>query len=83
MNAAALNNLWNYLQGLQLTQSNRKWLVERLVEPTPAPTVEEDELEYAHSNSRVDAEWAEALKEMKNGEGTVYNSTDEFFAKFV
>lgn len=33
MNAVSLNNLWNYLQGLSLTASNRKWLSERLTEP--------------------------------------------------
>ena len=26
MNAVAMNNLLNYLQGLSLTASNRKWL---------------------------------------------------------
>lgn len=34
MNAVSLNNLWTYLQGLSLTADNRKWLAERLVEPT-------------------------------------------------
>ncbi len=29
MNAAAMNNLWNYLQGLSLTADNWRWLAER------------------------------------------------------
>ena len=33
MNAASMNNLWSYLQGLSLTASNRKWLAEKLIEP--------------------------------------------------
>jgi len=33
MNAVSLNNLWKYLQGLSLTASNRKWLMEKLAEP--------------------------------------------------
>ena len=34
MTAIALNNLWNYLKGLALSQSDRKWLAEKLVEPS-------------------------------------------------
>ena len=33
MNAASLNSLWSYIQGLSLTTSNRRWLAERLIEP--------------------------------------------------
>ncbi len=33
MNAASMNNLWSYIQGLSLTASNRRWLAERLTEP--------------------------------------------------
>lgn len=32
MNAISMNNLWNYLQGLSLSASNRRWLAERLME---------------------------------------------------
>lgn len=32
MNAAAMNNLWNYLQGLSLTADNWQWLAERTKE---------------------------------------------------
>ena len=34
MNAISMNNLWNYLQGLSLSASNRQWLAERLMNPT-------------------------------------------------
>ena len=30
MTTFALNNLWSYLQGLMLTQSEREWLAEKL-----------------------------------------------------
>lgn len=33
MTTFALNNLWAYLQGLMLTQSEREWLVGKLMEP--------------------------------------------------
>ena len=29
-----LNNLWTYIQGLGLLQSDREWLASKLVEPT-------------------------------------------------
>lgn len=33
MTQVALDNLWTYLQSLQLTQRNRQWLAERLIVP--------------------------------------------------
>ena len=61
MNAASMNNLWSYLQGLSLTADNRKWLANKLIEhdkglKTVPPTLqtfeeamadlEESELEF-------------------------------------
>ena len=34
MTTMALNNLWNYLQGLSLSQSDREWLANKLVMST-------------------------------------------------
>ena len=36
MTIAELNNLWNYLQGLSLSQSDREWLAKKLLEPVEA-----------------------------------------------
>ena len=33
MTTFALNNLWNYLQGLSLSQSDREWLAYKLIMP--------------------------------------------------
>ena len=33
MTTFALNNLWNYLQGLSLSQSDREWLAKKLIMP--------------------------------------------------
>lgn len=41
MTTFALNNLWRYLQGLMLTQSEREWLVEKLSEPVKSEEIEE------------------------------------------
>lgn len=34
MTTYALNNLWNYLQGLSLSQNDREWLAGKLREPS-------------------------------------------------
>ena len=34
MTTVALNNLWNYLQGLKLSKKDREWLADKLIEPT-------------------------------------------------
>ena len=37
MSTTAMNNLWNYLQGLSLSSRNKRWLAERLIESTAEP----------------------------------------------
>ncbi len=39
-----MNNLWNYLQGLQLTASNRKWLADKLTQAPAQPVMSDDEI---------------------------------------
>ena len=51
MDAVSMNNLWNYIQGLSLTASNRKWLAERLIEheekvPPVLSDLDESEREF-------------------------------------
>ena len=36
MTTFALNNLWTYLQGLSLSQSDREWLANKLIMPKEA-----------------------------------------------
>lgn len=55
MNAVSMNNLWIYLQGLPLTDDNRKWLAARLVEPT------------AKSRPVLQA-WTEAMSDLDESE---------------
>ncbi|MBQ6065146.1 MAG: hypothetical protein IJK42_02665 [Prevotella sp.] len=44
MTTFALNNLWNYLQGLSLSQSDREWLAGKLIMPKEdAPKLTADE----------------------------------------
>ena len=39
-----MNNLWNYLQGLSLSASNRRWLAERLMSPSEVVKDGEEQL---------------------------------------
>ena len=41
MTTFALNNLWAYLQGLSLSQSDREWLADKLIMPTKTMAEEE------------------------------------------
>lgn len=43
MTTFALNNLWTYLQGLMLSQSEREWLAGKLIEPTEKVSAEIEE----------------------------------------
>ena len=58
MTTFALNNLWNYLQGLSLSQSDREWLANKLIMPKEANAIEDD-------NARLD----EALKKFSGDFG--------------
>ena len=48
----AMNNLWNYIQGLSLSDSDRQWLADRLVESAEAKQIakSEKELVFPHFN---------------------------------
>lgn len=48
MTTFALNNLWAYLQGLSLSQSDREWLARKLI----MPKEEKDELSAEERKAR-------------------------------
>lgn len=53
MTTFALNNLWAYLQGLMLSQSEREWLAGKLSEPvenTPISAMEDETVSQALKN---------------------------------
>lgn len=75
MNAVSLNNLWNYLEGLSLSTSNRKWLAARLTEPRQ---------EKSHTPPLLQT-WDEALSDLDESEKEFANgdvlSGEEFNAQ--
>ena len=58
-----MNNLWGYLQGLSLTQANRKWLAEKLVEPRKPRLYDPETGEYLND------ETMKAIEEGRKGVG--------------
>jgi len=70
MNAVSMNNLWNYLQGLSLTASNRKWLVKQLVEAEQKPVKTDKEIKKG-----LETAFAQ-LKEVKEGKRVTKNADE-------
>ncbi len=70
MTTTALNNLWAYLQGLHLSQSDREWLANKLVMPIDKKldvTAEERKAAFLRlAGSWCDAEGEEYYQMMKH-----------------
>ena len=70
MTTFALNNLWNYLQGLSLSQSDREWLAKKLIMPDNSVsdlTAEERKADFLRlAGSWSDAEGEEYYQMMKH-----------------
>ena len=61
MTTFALNNLWNYLKGLSLSQSDREWLANKLIMPkesAPELTAEERKADFL----RLAGYWSETAE---------------------
>ncbi len=73
MTTVAMNNLWAYIQGLSLSQRNRKWLAEKLIEPS-------DDAKTTQQKAYVKETLTRALKEVKAAkrEGRKLQTMDEF-----
>lgn len=65
MTTAALNNLWQYLQNLSLTDNNKRWLAQKLIEP-------QGELKLFNSKTKA------AIEEIEKGQVTVCHTWEEF-----
>jgi len=77
MTTFALNNLWAYLQGLSLAQSDREWLASKLLEPKA------DDAKTAKQKEYVKETLTRALKEVKEAknEGRKLKSMDELVSE--
>lgn len=60
MSSAAMKNLWTYIESLGLSTRNRKWLADKLIEPTKVDVIKKQELAVKESFVRGMNEIAEA-----------------------
>lgn len=75
MTTFALNNLWNYLKGLSLSQSEREWLANKLVMPTKKTETDSTEdsmteflrMEGIWSESEEGEEYYQMMKHRNDG----------------
>ena len=74
MSTPELNNLWDYIQGLGLVESDRDWLAGKLLEP-----VERNE-ETERQKAYVKESLTRALQEVKDAkrEGRKMKTIEEF-----
>lgn len=79
MTTFALNNLWTYLQGLSLSQTDREWLADKLIMPKktmPESKTEERKAEFLKMAGiwSEDAEGEEYYQMMKHrNDGRPFN----------
>lgn len=86
MTTFALNNLWAYLQGLSLSQSEREWLANKLIlpketisEPSPDDSMAQFlSLEGSWSETEEGEEYYQMMKHRNDGRPTnrVFNYDD-------
>ena len=80
MTSIAMNNLWNYLQGLSLSARNQEWLAARLQEASRAKHAKAGKDETLMSKEDFFAQIDEAREQIRRGEGVTFTSLDEMNA---
>lgn len=73
MSNTALTNLWNYIQSMSLSDRNKQWLAERLLESTSSAKAKAEKI-------ALDAKIEQARQEIRNGECTTCRSKEELNA---
>lgn len=67
--SSAMSNLWNYLQGLSLSTSDRRWLADRLIESTK----EEDKEIFVQARNAI-----EEMRLQSEADGNSEMTLEEF-----
>lgn len=65
MSTVALNNLWTYIESMGLSARNRKWLADRLIEPSKADKTKKEATMVVDSFRRSMQEVKEAERNGK------------------
>ena len=75
MTTVAMNNLWNYIEGLSLSARNRKWLAERL---TNYDTKKADNVITPELQAKID----QARKDLREGRCVTLHTHEDIDAYF-
>lgn len=78
MTTVAMNNLWNYIQGLRLTARNQEWLAARLLKASQ--TVKAPKDDALMTEDEFFAGIDEAREQIKRGEGISFTNLDDMNA---
>lgn len=73
MSNAALVNLWNYIQGMALSDRNKQWLADRLIESKSSSKGEKKALE-------LEKNIEQGREEIRKGECVTCKSKEELHA---
>lgn len=73
MSNAALTNLWNYIQSMSLSDRNKQWLADRLLESKSSVKANTEK-------NALDAKIEQARQEIRKGECTICRSKEELNA---
>ena len=57
MSTVALNNLWSYIRGLSLSQSDREWLANKLIMPATKSVEESDRIQLEEALAHFHDDW--------------------------
>ena len=82
MTTAAMNNLWNYIEGLNLSARNRNWLAARLSVPTPKKA-RKAQLYDPETGEYLNDETMKCIEESREGKNIAFRGTLEEFHKWV
>ena len=80
MTSIAMNNLWNYIQGLSLSARNQEWLAARLQESSRLARTKTKRDKTLMSEEEFFANVDEAREEIKRGEGISFTNLDDMNA---
>ncbi len=82
MSTAAMQNLWNYIQGLNLSARNRNWLGERLIESAQQAKPRK-RLFDPETGEYLNDETIQAIEDAHQGKGIVFCGSFEEYLKSV
>lgn len=79
MTSVALNNLWNYIQGLSLSARNEAWLAQRLQESSLAKKARKKD-DTCMTREEFFKMLDKSEREIERGEGTRFSNREEMNA---